>query len=48
MTIVENPDSCIIFCRTKDRVDDVMDQLDLDHIHVIKFMAVWIKKIDLR
>ena len=21
VTVVENPDSCIIFCRTKDRVD---------------------------
>ena len=31
LTIVENPDSCIIFCRTQDRVDDLMDQLDLDH-----------------
>lgn len=27
VTIVENPDSCIIFCRTKDRVDMVCDQL---------------------
>ncbi|WP_397539027.1 DEAD/DEAH box helicase [Rummeliibacillus pycnus] len=27
ITIVENPDSCIIFCRTKDRVDTVCDQL---------------------
>ncbi|WP_249869542.1 DEAD/DEAH box helicase [Oceanobacillus saliphilus] len=27
VTIVENPDSCIIFCRTKDRVDTVSDQL---------------------
>ncbi|MEH7345625.1 DEAD/DEAH box helicase [Bacillus sp. JJ1532] len=27
VTIVENPDSCIIFCRTKDRVDTVCDQL---------------------
>lgn len=27
VTIVENPDSCIIFCRTKDRVDTVYDQL---------------------
>ncbi|MBU8881220.1 DEAD/DEAH box helicase [Bacillus sp. FJAT-29790] len=27
VTIVENPDSCIIFCRTKDRVDNVCDQL---------------------
>lgn len=38
ITIVENPDSCIIFCRTKDRVDDLCDQLiDLgyraDQIH---------------
>ena len=31
MTIVENPDSCIIFCRTKDHVDNIIDQLDLDH-----------------
>lgn len=30
--IVENPDSCIIFCRTKDRVDEVHDRLyDLEY-----------------
>lgn len=28
VTIVENPDSCIIFCRTKDNVDYVMEQLE--------------------
>lgn len=28
LTTVENPDSCIIFCRTQDRVDDVMECLD--------------------
>ncbi len=28
LTIVENPDSCIIFCRTKDRVDMLVDVLD--------------------
>ncbi|MCM3109661.1 DEAD/DEAH box helicase [Lederbergia lenta] len=28
MTIVENPDSCIIFCRTKDQVDQVTEQLE--------------------
>ncbi|MBS4204445.1 DEAD/DEAH box helicase [Lederbergia citrea] len=27
VTTVENPDSCIIFCRTKDRVDTVCEQL---------------------
>ncbi|MGE7927432.1 DEAD/DEAH box helicase [Lysinibacillus xylanilyticus] len=27
VTIVENPDSCIIFCRTKDRVDTLCEQL---------------------
>lgn len=27
VTIVENPDSCIIFCRTQDQVDKVADQL---------------------
>ncbi len=27
ITIIENPDSCIIFCRTKDRVDMVDDRL---------------------
>lgn len=27
ITIVQNPDSCIIFCRTKDRVDSLYDQL---------------------
>lgn len=32
VTVVENPDSCIIFCRTKDRVDTVCEQLaDLDY-----------------
>jgi len=38
VTVVENPDSCIIFCRTKDRVDMVCDQLtqldyNCDKIH---------------
>ena len=38
ITIVENPDSCIIFCRTKDRVDTVCEQLldsgyNCDKIH---------------
>jgi superfamily II DNA/RNA helicase len=28
VTIVENPDSCIIFCRTKEQVDRVTEQLD--------------------
>jgi len=28
VTIVENPDSCIIFCRTKDNVDSVTEQLE--------------------
>ncbi|RNF39675.1 DEAD/DEAH box helicase [Planococcus salinus] len=28
VTIIENPDSCIIFCRTKDNVDFVMEQLE--------------------
>lgn len=27
VTIIENPDSCIIFCRTRDRVDQLSDQL---------------------
>lgn len=27
VTMIENPDSCIIFCRTKDRVDTVCDRL---------------------
>ena len=31
VTIVENPDSCIIFCRTKDNVDFVMEQLEKHH-----------------
>ncbi|MER2000875.1 MAG: DEAD/DEAH box helicase, partial [Lysinibacillus sp.] len=35
---VENPDTCIIFCRTKDRVDDLFDKLydadfSVDKIH---------------
>ena len=38
ITVVENPDSCIIFCRTKDNVDQLVDQLDeegytVDKIH---------------
>lgn len=28
LTIIENPDSCIIFCRTKERVDQLVDALD--------------------
>ncbi|MBM7603030.1 superfamily II DNA/RNA helicase [Metabacillus crassostreae] len=28
LTVVENPDSCIIFCRTKENVDTVYSQLD--------------------
>jgi ATP-dependent RNA helicase DeaD len=28
ITTVENPDSCIIFCRTKENVDNVFEQLD--------------------
>ncbi len=28
VTVVENPDSCIIFCRTKDKVDTLTDQLE--------------------
>ncbi|MGI2328038.1 DEAD/DEAH box helicase [Planococcus sp. YIM B11945] len=28
VTVVENPDSCIIFCRTKDNVDYVVDELE--------------------
>ncbi|MEC5423804.1 DEAD/DEAH box helicase [Virgibacillus sp. C22-A2] len=28
VTILENPDSCIIFCRTKDRVDNLIEQLN--------------------
>src|SRR6185312_5711757 len=28
VTVVENPDSCIIFCRTKEQVDHVTEQLD--------------------
>lgn len=32
VTVIENPDSCIIFCRTKDRVDTVCDRLtNLDY-----------------
>lgn len=31
VTIVENPDSCIIFCRTKDQVDEVTEQLEKLH-----------------
>lgn len=28
VTVVENPDSCLIFCRTKDHVDSVYNELD--------------------
>ncbi|MFJ7934492.1 DEAD/DEAH box helicase [Sporosarcina sp. NPDC096371] len=28
VTVVENPDSCIVFCRTKDQVDGVTEQLE--------------------
>ena len=31
VTIVENPDSCILFCRTKDRVDELT--LELEKLH---------------
>ena len=31
VTVVENPDSCIIFCRTKDQVDEVTEQLEKLH-----------------
>lgn len=27
LTIIENPDSCIVFCNTKQKVDDVYDEL---------------------
>ncbi|WP_456272312.1 DEAD/DEAH box helicase [Bacillus sp. AK031] len=38
VTTVENPDSCIIFCRTKDKVDNLFEQLDnleypIDKLH---------------
>nr|WP_295970657.1 DEAD/DEAH box helicase [uncultured Bacillus sp.] len=38
LTIAENPDSCIIFCRTQERVNELMDSLDhlgypIDKIH---------------
>jgi superfamily II DNA/RNA helicase len=38
VTIMENPDSCIVFCRTKERVDHICEQLDdlhytCDRIH---------------
>ncbi|MDG5472577.1 DEAD/DEAH box helicase [Jeotgalibacillus sp. ET6] len=28
VTVVENPDTCIIFCSTKDRVDELVQELD--------------------
>ncbi|CRK82217.1 DEAD/DEAH box helicase [Neobacillus massiliamazoniensis] len=31
ITVVENPDSCIIFCRTKEHVDTVFAELDESH-----------------
>jgi ATP-dependent RNA helicase DeaD len=38
VTIMENPDSCLIFCRTKEQVDNIFKQLDhlgytCDRIH---------------
>jgi len=36
ITIVENPDSCIIFCRTKDNVDKIVDLLHDDGYTVDK------------
>ncbi|MCZ2257821.1 DEAD/DEAH box helicase [Sporosarcina sp. G11-34] len=36
VTVVENPDSCIIFCRTKDLVDRVTDELEKFHYTVDK------------
>ena len=44
VTTVENPDSCIIFCRTKDSVDQLEDQLNqlgypCDKIHGGMFQA---------
>lgn len=38
VTVIENPDSCIIFCNTKDQVDEVTEKLDAlfytcDQIH---------------
>ncbi|WP_026692054.1 DEAD/DEAH box helicase [Peribacillus kribbensis] len=31
VTVVENPDSCIIFCRTKEHVDTVFGELEKSH-----------------
>ncbi|KIL53019.1 DEAD/DEAH box helicase [Jeotgalibacillus campisalis] len=28
ITVIENPDTCIIFCSTKDRVDELVEELD--------------------
>ena len=36
VTIVENPDTCIIFCKTKDQVDLVFEQLDYEQYSVDK------------
>ncbi|TWT06161.1 DEAD/DEAH box helicase [Planomicrobium sp. CPCC 101079] len=36
VTVVENPDSCIIFCRTKDNVDYVVDELEKHYYTVDK------------
>ncbi|OEH91357.1 DEAD/DEAH box helicase [Bacillus solimangrovi] len=36
VTIVENPDSCIIFCRTQERVDELFEKLDDLHYPVDK------------
>lgn len=36
ITIIENPDSCILFCRTKDQVDQLTEQLENIHYAVDK------------
>lgn len=36
ITVMENPDSCIIFCRTQERVDTVLSQLDSEYYPVDK------------
>ncbi|OZM56668.1 RNA helicase [Lottiidibacillus patelloidae] len=36
VTTVENPESCIIFCRTQEKVDTLVDQLDELHYPVDK------------
>lgn len=45
VTTVENPDSCIIFCRTQEQVDHVFRQLNHSNYPCDKIHGVWCRKI---